>query len=392
MAFRRLVLVSFSVILYSCLCFQVLAQQSGQTGSSSTDSGSGSRRGSGRGGRSANSGRMPLYIMGNVTLEDGTPPPVGVVIERVCDGHAARVAYPDPQGGFSFQVGADSGVIQDASDGPTIPGFDPSASPSWSTSNTLSGIQGLAGCQLRAILGGYRSSTLDLSTVQDPDSSQVGTIVLYPAGRATGTTVSITDLAAPKNARNSLKHGESALRKKDYSGAEKDLDTAVAAYPKYATAWFLLGQIYEMSQRNTEAVNAFAKAIEADRNYVGPYIELARMDALARKWQDAADWTGQALQLDPLDFPYGYYLDAVSNFNLNRLDAAEKSARMLERLDGQHRYPEVYIVLASVLRLRNDAAGEAAQLSTYLKFAPRAADVPQVKARLAQLSGSGQQP
>jgi tetratricopeptide (TPR) repeat protein len=406
MALRRLLSISLSLILFSCLGSYGLAQQSSQTGTNgtnstagttntgsgtgtSTDAGINSRSTTNLGTRSTTRGPLSLFIVGNVALEDGSAPPTGVVIERVCGGQTTKEAYPSPDGSFSFQVGANNYVLQDAGDDAQARIFNPMGSSSGSYSNPMTGSTRLMGCELRAQLGGYRSNVVPLNISQTMGNYNAGTIVLYPAVRVPGTTVSITDMAAPKKARRSLEQGENALKKKDFSGAEKYLDAALAVYPRYALAWFRLGQTYEISHRNGEARNAFAKALEADGNYVGPYIELARMAALEQKWQETADLTDHALKLNPLDFPYGYYLDALSNFYLNRLDTAEKSARMLERLDGQHRYPEVHLLLANVFRRKHDAAGEAAQLWDYLKRAPQAANAPQVRARLHKLAGSG---
>lgn len=402
MAYRGLLSVSFSLILFFCLCFEGLAQQTSQTatsGANGSNGGSGtataadpnygSRPGMGSSTRSVNRTPSSVFIIGTVALEDGSVPPPGVVIERVCGGQAAKEAYPGPDGSFSFQVGADASILQNAADDPQIRSYDPMAVPSWSVSSPRAGAARLAGCDLRAELGGYRSNVVALNISQTMGNYDAGTIILYPVVRVPGTTISVTDMGAPKKARKLLTQGENALKKNDLSGAEEDFMAALAAYPRYASAWFHLGQVYEMRQRNEEARRAFGKALEVDGNYVGPYVELARMAALERKWEETADLTDRALKLNPLDLPYGYYLDALANYYLNRLEAAEKSARMLERLDGQHRFPEVFLVLANVLRRKHDTAGEVAQLWAYLKWAPQSANAPEVRARAQKLSGSG---
>src|SRR5690242_16510024 len=59
--------------------------------------------------------QRPIFISGKVTLDDGTPPPTDVVIERVCNGNPRAEAYTDSKGRFSFQLGQNQGMIQDAS-------------------------------------------------------------------------------------------------------------------------------------------------------------------------------------------------------------------------------------------------------------------------------------
>jgi tetratricopeptide (TPR) repeat protein len=331
--------------------------------------------------------RLPaLFITGSVVLEDGSPPPTGVVIKRVCTGQVVKEAFAAPDGTFAFQVGAANFMILDATD--SIEPWDPRGS------SPLAGNGGanrlpmrLTGCELRAELAGYRSSVLSLNTAQTAGTMDAGTIVLYPAMKVKGTTVSVTSLAAPKKARKALEQAEKKLAAKDLESAEKYLNAAVGAYPSYAAAWYRLGQVYEMSKRFESARSALAKALAADTNFVGPYIELARMNALEKKWLETAALTGRALMLNPLDYPVGYYLDAVANFNLSRFDVAERSARMLERLDARHRYFDVFLLLANLLHRKRDIAGEAEQLREYLKYAPQSEDTARVRERLNRISG-----
>src|SRR5688572_19730542 len=49
--------------------------------------------------------QRPIYLSGKVVLDDGTPPPDSVVIERVCNGQPRAEAYTDSKGRFSFQLG-----------------------------------------------------------------------------------------------------------------------------------------------------------------------------------------------------------------------------------------------------------------------------------------------
>src|SRR5262249_6131902 len=57
----------------------------------------------------------PIFLSGKVILDDGTPPPEPVTIERVCNGTPHAEAYTDSKGRFSFQLGQSQGVLQDAS-------------------------------------------------------------------------------------------------------------------------------------------------------------------------------------------------------------------------------------------------------------------------------------
>lgn len=388
-----------------------LAQQSGQTGNNngngnnnttgnSTSNPAGSiGTSSGRTNTSRTGANNPdpqfrrqqtIFISGSVVQDDGSPPPMGAVIERVCGGATTKEAYVSPNGSFGFQIGANNNVLADASDSSPVPNSDPFES-SRGSSFSGTGFGGplrLVGCELRAQLGGFRSSVLLLDGKTSTGVLDVGTIVIYPAVKIQGTTVSATSLSAPKEAKKAFERAERALRKKDLEDAEKNLDHAVGSFPKYAAAWYLLGVIREQGHRDDEARDAFSKSLEADGNYVRPYVGLARLAAMVTNWQEVAALTDHALELNALDLPDGYYLNSLANFNLNKIDAAERSALKLQRLDSTHRFPGVHLILAGICRSKHDNAGEAEQLRTYLKYAPQAQDADKVRSRIHVLDGS----
>src|SRR5262249_7260716 len=46
--------------------------------------------------------QRPMYVEGKVMMDDGTPPPEPVTIERVCNGNPRPEAYTDTKGRFHF--------------------------------------------------------------------------------------------------------------------------------------------------------------------------------------------------------------------------------------------------------------------------------------------------
>src|SRR5712691_931793 len=59
--------------------------------------------------------QRPIFLSGKVVLQDGTAPQEPVVIERVCNGVPRQEGYTDSKGRFSFQLGQNMGMMQDAS-------------------------------------------------------------------------------------------------------------------------------------------------------------------------------------------------------------------------------------------------------------------------------------
>jgi tetratricopeptide (TPR) repeat protein len=339
-----------------------------------------------------------IFISGTVVTGDGAPLPSGVIIERSCGGQVWKETTVDSGGGFNFQVGGfrTSNVLPDASDSSTFTaGMDPRSggysrdSGRFGDTDAFSSAgASLMGCELRARAGGFRSSSVMLQSNAGIGMMDIGTIVLYPIARVQGTTVSATNMQAPKAAKKALERGQKALAKKNYEPAEKELRASIDAYPNFAAAWYELGQMYQAQQKIEDARAAYKKAVELDSMYVSPQIQLAVLAAGENKWQEVADLTNHALKLNPLDFPHGFFLNALAYSRLNDLEAAERSARKALRLDGQHRMSQAFLLLADILEQRKDISGAMEQLRAYLKFAPNGGSAQQARLRLEQLEKS----
>jgi tetratricopeptide (TPR) repeat protein len=333
----------------------------------------------------------PLYVSGKVVLPDGTPPPESLVIELICQGSPRPQGYTDSKGRFSFQLGSNQNMIADASSGggsfggPGAAGTQSSMSSTSSMGRSGMDERSLSGCELRAVLPGYRSEPVTLAGHRFMDNPDVGTIILHPLGNAQGSTISMTSLMAPKDAKKAYEKGREAARKKKWEDARSQFEKAVEIYPKYASAWYELGTVHEQSQRAAEARKAYEQSLAADAKYVNPYMRLAAMAAMERKWQEVADTSDRVLKLNPVDFPNAFFFNAVANYNLRNMDAAEKSAREAVKLDPQHRIPRANHLLGMILADKQDLTGAREQMSNYLKFMPNAPDADAVRQGLAKI-------
>ncbi len=328
--------------------------------------------------------RRPMYISGQVLLDDGSAPTTRVTIERVCNGHARREGSTDSRGFFSFELGRDLEVLQDASvGGPTFdvagtsfPGSNPGVSGDLTPNSGVSK-RDLLGCELRASLPGYRSDTIELTRYQTFDNPDVGVIVLHRFGKVEGTRISVAALKAPKDAKKAYHRGEDLLKKKKIAEAEEEFSKAVKLYPNYADALSRLGDI-EMDQgHRDQAGERYRQALAADPKFIPPYFGLTLIAAQKQDWNAMADLSAQALALDAYEYPGAYFYNAVANYNLHKLEQAEKSARMARRLDSQYQIPKIDFLLANILLQRNDYADATEQLRSFLKYVPtgREADV-----------------
>jgi tetratricopeptide (TPR) repeat protein len=342
--------------------------------------------------------QRPIFLSGKVMLDDGTPPPEAVIIERVCNGNPHAEAYTDSKGRFSFQLGQSQGVMQDASMSSAGEGrfggggYGNTGSP-LGTNQSNGGFGGpgglsgrdLMGCEIRAALPGFRSDSINLGARRAFDNPDLGTIVLHRLANVQGATISAVSLQAPKDAKKAFDKGRDLLKKKKDSEAAKEFEKAVEIYPKYSTAWFELGRLKEQQSDPEGALKAYGQALAADPKYLNPYRQLAGIYVKDQKWKDAADTTSRLIKLDPVDFPDAYFYNSVANYYLKNYDEAEKSVREAQKLDSRNRMPKSNQLLGAILAEKQDYAGAAEQIKKYLTFLPAGQEAENAKKQLIEL-------
>ncbi len=323
----------------------------------------------------------PIFLAGKVALSDGSAPPEQVVIERICNGAPHAETRTDMKGHFSFSLGQDNGMFMDASEA-TMSGSNGSNRP-----NGISGSRmgDMANCEIRASLPGFRSDSISLVNHRYLDNPDLGTIILHRLANVEGLTTSATSAMAPKDARKAYEKGLEAVRKGKPDDAQKDFEKAVEEYPKYSSAWFELGRVYELRDHVEDARKAYSQALAADSKYINPYERLYLLAVKEGKWQEVADDTDRIMRLNPYDFPNAYYFNAAANLQLNKLDAAEKSARQAVDLDKSHRNPRSAYVLALVLAQKHNFTESAQYLNAYLMAAPDAPDAATARKQLDEI-------
>ncbi|MBZ5582821.1 MAG: tetratricopeptide repeat protein [Acidobacteriia bacterium] len=333
----------------------------------------------------------PVFLSGRVVADDGAPLDQTAVIETVCNGFSHAETYTDSKGRFSFELGGrDNGAMQDASESHSLePAFGLSNAFPGQNSSGYGGLNGLErlmmNCDVQARVPGYQSESVSLVTHRQFDNPDIGTILVHRLGKVEGRVVSATTLAAPKDARKAFEKGMEAERRNKPDEAIKSFQKAVAADPDFAAAWCEMGKLQILTKQNEAAAQSLQAAIKADPKFLHPYLFLAILQAAGQQWKDLAATTDQALGLDPYDSPMAYFFNAVANYNLQKLDAAEKSARQEQKLDTRHHYVQTWKLLGMILAQRRDYPGAAEQMRGYLEYAPKAADAGRVRAQLAEL-------
>jgi tetratricopeptide (TPR) repeat protein len=327
----------------------------------------------------------PQFVSGKVVLDDGTPPPSTVVIERVCHGSPHNEGSTDHKGAFGLELGHDN-LVQDASDFNSAvknPNAPPVVTLTSDPADDLN--RPYRACELRANLPGYRSDVVSLANYRPDRNTDIGTIVLHKMGDVEGRVISANTVGAPRNAAKEYEKGLDEVKKGKGEDAAKAFTKAAELYPNFAAAWYELGKLQAAQFQVDAAHKSFTAAVTAEPKFLGPYLELAQIAFHAQKWQELADVSGQALKLDAFDYPNLYYANGLANYELKHMDEAEKSFRQTEKLDTAHKYPKTHEYLAGILVIKKELPAAVEELTNYLKYAPTAPDAAAMRRQLRQL-------
>jgi tetratricopeptide (TPR) repeat protein len=379
------------LLLGAIAVLNLQAQVSGGMGGTTPTTGSGGQTSVQANPVRGSDNSRPVYISGKVAMQDGSVLLPNITIQRVCSGIARTVAYTDSNGRFSFQWGERNRVVTDASDAGSGSGR---GGPGFGSAQSAGGASALAtdpfgsrmmNCVLRANLAGFTSDSVDLFNHRNTDSPDIGLIMLRRIGGVEGSSISVTSMNAPKDAKKAYEHGLQDVLKNKSSDALKDFEKATVLYPQYADAWVELGKLRLQQHSIAPAREALLKAMQADGKLVAPYIELGLLAARDANWAESGKYLDRAMELDPVDYPQAWYADAVANYNLKQYHAAERAARAAVKLDPRHVNPRSGYLLGLLLAEKKDYSGAAAELKNYLAQAPNAPDLAQVKDQIAQL-------
>lgn len=338
---------------------------------------------------------LVLFLRGRIATNDGTSLPNDALVERICSNTVLQQVYASPRGEFTMQMGSRFDSFLDASAGPA-------SQQGVANKASRDGIprHDLMNCELRASAVGFRSNSISLVDLTPSGSAiDVGAIVVERATKIKGMTLSATPYKAPSDARKAYEKGLEAERKGKLAEARKYFEQALEIYPKYATAWFQLGTVFEKVNQKDSARAAYTRATNIDTRFLPPYLSLAEMAYEAGNWTEVLQFTGHIIDLDLLNHgDVGYVLDldesnpaeayfynAVANYKLNKVEEAEKSALRAERVDLRTNFPQLHLLLADIFAGKKNYAVAISELQAYLDLAPHAKDGDQVREQLAKL-------
>jgi hypothetical protein len=159
----------------------------------------------------------PVIVRGTVTMEDGSPPPFTVSIERVCSDSAGSAPGPltNKKGEWLWRIE-----------------IDPFASRS---------------CFFRATHAGYTSSSADASNLNTTSRNTTLTIppIIIGTAAVDPYAINVSENNLPSKAKGPFEKAMKALDSTSFEVAAQQLEAAVEAAPKFAQGWHALGVVYE---------------------------------------------------------------------------------------------------------------------------------------------------
>ena len=322
-----------------------------------------------------------LIITGQVLTDDGRPHSAIVQVDMVCYGRIRQVTTTAPDGTFTFDIG--SPRSEDWLD----PSFGGSSDGSMETKVKVADAGGgaldevpsmgrgrisFSGCEVRlSPEAGFASNTIPLTTRSTSDNPDIGVIVIRRRPEPGESTVSVSMLSAPEDARKAFDNAtaELAQEKPNIGKIRKELNKAIEKYPEFSAAWDLLGRVQMSEGNSAEAHNSFLRAIETEPKFVRPYMGLAQMAVQDNAWDETSAWTEKALELEPGN-PKALFWNGLANYYLSRYDQGEKSLSSLYQLGHVEEYPFGLLPLGVIHANQGKIEMAAKELRLYLETMP----------------------
>jgi tetratricopeptide (TPR) repeat protein len=213
--------------------------------------------------------------------------------------------------------------------------------------------------------------------------SKPGASITTSTGSNSGM-VSAARLKVPDKAQDEFKKGSKALEQKDWAGAKKYFDSAIAMYADYDVAYNGLGSALAGSGNMADARPAFEKAISLNPNFAEAERNLARIAFAEKKYDEALTLLDKSLSTDPLN-PWALTSAANAALLTHHYDQAIAYARKA------HSIPHpgsagVHIVAALALEATQQPSEAVREYQLYLDEDPKGRDADRAHKGIERLS------
>jgi tetratricopeptide (TPR) repeat protein len=293
-----------------------------------------------------------VIVSGKVTMEDGSPPPFTVGIERVCSDIQGSAPGPitNKKGEYTWNMELDPFLSR--------------------------------ACWIQAAHPGYVSTRQDVSAINATSHDPTYTVptLIVSKNVPDPHAISVPSNNIPDRAKSSFDAAMKSLDAPNFEQAASQLSAAVKASPKFAEGWHALGVIDERLQKPADAREAYEQALKANPKFLQPYVTLAALCIKTKDWDCAAKTAADGIKADTKrSYPELYIHQAVAQYEHKELSGAESSVQQAIQLDGYHHHPREEYVLGRILEAKGDTAAAKEHMEKYLQLAPNAPDIVAVR-------------
>lgn len=313
----------------------------------------------------------PSFVSGKVLIDDGSPLPGSIMVNLVCQGSVRQQAATFGDGDFSLELASDLKSLGASVSGNSADSVDAFARAPGAKDYSDRELD-LRGCELRTALAGFRSNSIKLGLRRSMENSDVGVIVLQRLGEVSGLTVSFTRLRAPKKAKKAFDKGQKELKRPrgSISKAIKELEKAVKVFPEFSVPWYLLGTSRLALKKESVARDAFNRSIEADPNYVNPFLALAGLEMETGNLPEVTRLCETVIALNP-HIVEAQYFNGVACLNLKKLDSAQASIEKVQAAGPSRFLAGSHYTLGSVFAEKKQYDSAAREFRLFLNAAPQ---------------------
>jgi tetratricopeptide (TPR) repeat protein len=207
------------------------------------------------------------------------------------------------------------------------------------------------------------------------------------ATSAPGGMTSVAAANIPEGAAKEYEKGMRKMESKDWEGAKKSFEQAIALYPKYALAQNGLATSYSNLGQGEKAVEMFKAALSNDERLQMANLYLGRFYYENKSYKEAEPYLLRAQAGDPQN---AQILMALANaqFRNGESDQALASANKMKALKDRNKYAMVHLISADILTSRGKKDEAAAEYELFLKEDPKSPMVPKIREALAGLRAS----
>jgi hypothetical protein len=298
-----------------------------------------------------------IILHGKVEMDDGSPPPFTVLVERVCSNVYGDMpgVQTNKKGEYIWRMDIDPMETRD--------------------------------CVLHVDHAGYSSTDVEVS---GSDGSLHTTLDLPPIKlRPTAPdpdTLDFSDKNIPGRARKDWVAASKAVDSQNLPEVVQRLKDVTASAPKAAQAWQDLGIVDEKIGKPAEARTADERAIAIDPKLLPVYVTLARVCIMTKDWNCTAKTAETLISLDRKNtYPEIYLHQAVARYEVKDLKGAEESVKEAIHLAPKNTLPRAQYVLGRILEAKGDTKGATQHMEEYLKLQPGAPDADVIRGHITGL-------